>query len=469
MKKQSIKKITVTRLLQVFSIAILIIAIIIAISYRIFFQFVVENKVQSVSEIVKAGLTSHMKAGIMDKREYFLEEISSVHDIHSIEIIRSDAIFEQFGESNLPKKVLTDDLRSILNTKKTYIQWKDSENLIEAIVPYIANSTGTLNCIMCHNVADGTVLGAVSISMEISKYQNFAFENGTLIIGVLSLFALIIIFNMFHVIEKYIRKPLLSIVKDGKDAYDLHKDIDSEKYQSQELDEVVKNVNKFNEVVIENEINLNKKNKELQLLNEEIESTLKDTMIVIGQIEEIRAGDTNMHTRRVAAICTKIAKDFGLSDEEIKLIEIASPLHDIGKIGISDNVLNKPDKLTQEEYQYIKTHSILGYKILNNSKRDVLKIAAIIAYQHHEKFDGTGYPQGLKGDEISIYARIVAIVDVFDALLSKRVYKKAWEVKDIVAYFKKERGKHFDPEIVDILFENIDSYIQIAKALKRVK
>jgi len=467
LSKQSIKKITVTRLLQVFIVALLVIVAIIAVSYRSFFQFVVENKVESVSQIIKAGLTSHMKAGIMEKRDYFLKEISSVHDIRSIEIIRGDAVIKDFGESNLTENKLTNSLRAILAKKETYIDWRDKENLVEALVPYIASSTGSFNCMLCHDVNDGEVLGAVSITMEISKYQNMVLKNGYLIVGVLLLFALVITFNMFHVIERYIRKPLANIISDGENAYSSHQDINSEKYESKEFEDVIKNVNKFNKTVIEHEKSLEEKNEELHRLNEEIESTLKDTMIVVGQIEEIRAGDTSMHTRRVAAISMLIAKDYGLSDEQINLIEIASPLHDIGKIGITDAVLNKPSKLTEGEYAYMKTHAALGYKILNNSKREVLQTAATIAHEHHEKYDGTGYPRGLKGKAISIYARIVAIVDVLDALLSKRIYKEAWRLEDVITFFEEKRGKHFDPELVDVLLKNIDSYVKVIKKLQK--
>lgn len=467
MPKQSIKRITVTRLLQVFFVAMLVIIAILAMSYRNFFQFVVENKIQSVSQIIKAGLTSHMKADIMNQREYFLNEISSVHDILAIEIIRGDAVIKDFGESNLSERELTDDLRVILNKKEMYIEWKDAENLVEAIVPYIASSKGSFSCTQCHNVEDGTVLGAVSITLEISDYQKFVLKNAYIIVAVLLLFAFIMVFNMFHVIERHIRKPLSNIIHDGEDAYNSHKDINSAKYESKEFEDVVKNVNKFNEVVIKHEEDLVRKNKELKLLNEEIEATLKDTMLAIGEIEEIRSGETNMHTKRVAAISTKIATDYGLNKDQIKLIEITSPLHDIGKIGISDSILNKPGKLTDEEYIHMKTHSDLGYKILNNSQREILKTAAIIAHEHHEKYDGTGYPQGLKGEEISIYARIVAIVDVLDALLSRRVYKDQWKVENVISFFKEQRGKHFDPKLVDVLLQNMDSYVQLIKKLTK--
>ncbi|MCW8896202.1 HD domain-containing phosphohydrolase [Sulfurimonas sp.] len=464
-KKQSIKKLTVTRLLQVFIVSILIIVSVTLLNYRSFFQFVVENKVKSVSEIIKAGLTAHMQAGVMDKRAYFLNEIASVHDIESIEVVRGDNVIKQYGESSLPGKKLNGTLRAFLQKKEIYINWEDTKNSVEALVPYIASSSGDFNCLQCHNAEDGTVLGAVNIKMDISLYQSFVLRNSYIIVAILFLLALISIFNMFNVIDRYIYKPLLKIIDEGEAAYLLHKEINSEKYETKELQEVVRNVNKFNKTVLEKEDQLKDKNKQLSLLNEEIESTLKETMLTIGEIEEIRGGDTSMHTRRVAAISTVIAQDYGLDDEKVKLIEIASPLHDIGKIGIADAILNKPARLTLDEYTTMKSHSLLGYDILKNSKRQILKTAAIIAYEHHEKYDGTGYPRGLKGEEISIFARIVSIVDVLDALLSKRVYKKRWSVEEIINLLKKERGKQFDPELVDVVIKNIDKYVEIIKRL----
>ncbi|MDD5157806.1 HD domain-containing phosphohydrolase [Sulfurimonas sp.] len=468
MRKKSIKKITLTRLLQVFIVSILLIVFAIGLSYRSFFQFVVENEIKSVSEIIKAGLTAQMKAGIMDKREYFLNEISSVHDIASIKIIRGDSVIKQYGESNLSEKKENSTTRNILVQKEMYIEWMDTKSRVKAIVPYIASSQGSFNCLQCHKAKDGEVLGAIDISMDISAYQNFVLKNAYIIVGLLLLFALITILDMFHVIERYIRKPLINIISDGEIAYISHKDIDSQKYESIEFDEVVRNINNFNRTVTEKEKQLQDKNRQLELLNEEIESTLKETMLTIGQIEEIRSDETKFHTRRVAMMSKVIAKDYGMSDEQIKLIEITSPLHDIGKIGIADAILNKPGKLTQNEYAGMKSHALMGYDILKNSNRQILKIASIIAYEHHEKYDGTGYPRGLKGEEISIYARIVAIVDVFDALLSKRVYKRAWSVEDTVALLKEERGKHFDPKLVDIVVENIDRYVQLFENLSKL-
>ena len=461
MQKRSIKAITVTRLLQVFIVATLVIVSIVLLSYRSFFQFIVENKIHTISEIIQAGLTSHMKAGIMDKRDYFLDEISSVHDIKTIKIIRGDAVIKEYGESTLSEEKLNSDLRAILEKKEVYVEWRDMQGSVKSVVPYIANS----DCLQCHNVKEGTLLGAVDIEMEIDAYQNFVIKNSYVIIAALLLFALIVVFNMFHVIERYISKPLLNIIDETEDAYFLHKNIDSSKYESKEFEDVALSVNNFNKTVIEKENELTYKNKQLRLLNEEIESTLKETMLAIGKIEEIRSFSTSQHTKRVAALSTIIAKEYGLSDEQIKLIEVASPLHDIGKVGIADAVLNKPGKLTPDEFNIIKSHSLFGYNILKNSKREILKTAAAIAYEHHERYDGTGYPQGLKGEDISIYARIVAIVDVFDVLLSKRVYKEPWSTEDAIAFFKEQRGKHFEPKLVDILLENIDDFVQLHRDL----
>ena len=461
MRKKSIKVITLTNLLKVFVISTLIIVSIVLLSYRSFFQFIVENKIQSISEIIKAGLTSHMKADIMEKRGYFLDEISSVHDIKSIKIIRGDAVTRQYGNSMMFERIPDEKIREILSKKETYIDWKDTSSRVESIVPYIANSS----CLECHSVKEGTVLGAVNISMEINEYQKFVLDNSYIIIAVLFIFAFIVVLNMFHVIDRYISKPLLHIIDEAKEAYLSHKDIDTKEYESREFADVASNVNRFNKSVIEKESELEYKNRQLELLNEEIELTLKETMLAIGQIEETRSSETKFHTKRVAVISKAIARDYGLNEEQIKLIEIASPLHDIGKIGIADAILNKPSSLTQEEYEYIKSHTLFGYEILKNSKREILKTAAIIAYEHHEKYDGSGYPQGLKGEQISIYARIVGIVDVFDALLSERVYKDKWPIEDVIAFFKEERGKHFDPKLVNILVKNIDKYIELHKDL----
>jgi response regulator RpfG family c-di-GMP phosphodiesterase len=141
-------------------------------------------------------------------------------------------------------------------------------------------------------------------------------------------------------------------------------------------------------------------------------------------------------------------------------------MHDIGKVAIPDDILHKPAKLTDEEFEIMRTHAELGYRMLCHSQRPLLKTAAMIAFEHHERWDGKGYPRYLKGEEISIEGRITAIADVFDALGSDRCYKKAWEDEEIFELLKEQKGKHFDPELIDLFFENIDKFKEIRDRYK---
>jgi len=141
-------------------------------------------------------------------------------------------------------------------------------------------------------------------------------------------------------------------------------------------------------------------------------------------------------------------------------------MHDIGKVAIEDDILKKPGKLTSEEFEIMKKHTQIGYDMLKSSQKAILKIAAIVACEHHEKYDGTGYPNRLKGEEIHIYGRITAVADVFDALGSERCYKKAWDDQKIFQFFKDEKGKHFDPVLIDIFFNNLDKFLQIREDYK---
>ncbi|MBB6478744.1 DUF3369 domain-containing protein [Spirochaeta isovalerica] len=196
-------------------------------------------------------------------------------------------------------------------------------------------------------------------------------------------------------------------------------------------------------------------------LNKEIEDTQKEIITTLGEVVESRSKETGNHVKRVGAFSALIGRKIGLGDEEIELLRSASPMHDIGKIGIPEAIINKPGKLTKEEFEVIKTHTIIGYEILKGSDRSILKAAAIIALQHHEKWDGSGYPYGLAGEDIHIYGRITAIADVFDALDHKRVYKNPWSLDDIKIFFADQRGTHFDPNLVEILLGNMDEFLKI--------
>lgn len=197
-------------------------------------------------------------------------------------------------------------------------------------------------------------------------------------------------------------------------------------------------------------------------LNKEIEATHREIVDTLGEMIESRFVETGSHVKRVGAYAKILALKAGLSEKDAEILRFTAPMHDIGKIGIPDTVLKKPGTLTPEEFEIMKQHTTIGYNILKRSNRPVLKLASIIALQHHERWDGKGYPNGLKGEDIHIFGRIIRLVDVFDALRAKRVYKKAWTEKQIIDYLERERGKQFDPRLVNIFIENIGEFLAIA-------
>ncbi|MDX4047462.1 PAS domain S-box protein [Aliarcobacter skirrowii] len=195
--------------------------------------------------------------------------------------------------------------------------------------------------------------------------------------------------------------------------------------------------------------------------NKEIEELQKEVIFTMGSIAEFRSKETGEHIKRVAKYSRILATAYGLCEDEVDMLELASPMHDIGKIAIPDAILNKPAKLTNEEFEIIKTHAQKGHDMLEISNRPLFKVASQIALTHHEKYDGTGYPNSLKGEDIPIFGRITALADVFDAIGSDRCYKKAWEMEKVLEFIKEQRGKHFDPKLVDIFFENLDDILKI--------
>ncbi|MDD2697611.1 MAG: HD domain-containing protein [Arcobacteraceae bacterium] len=203
--------------------------------------------------------------------------------------------------------------------------------------------------------------------------------------------------------------------------------------------------------------------KVIEELNIEITDTQKEVVFTMGAIGESRSKETGNHVKRVAEYSKILALAYGVKEEEAELLKMASPMHDIGKVGIPDSILKKPARLTVEEFEIMKGHAELGYEMLKYSKREILQTAAIVANQHHERWDGKGYPKGLSGEGIHLYGRITAIADVFDALGSERVYKPSWSDDEIFALFKEERGKQFDPKLVDLFFENFSKLDEVRK------
>jgi putative two-component system response regulator len=184
----------------------------------------------------------------------------------------------------------------------------------------------------------------------------------------------------------------------------------------------------------------------------------------LGRAAEYKDNETGMHIVRMSKISCLLGKAVGMNEHDYNLLLNASPMHDIGKIGIPDSVLLKPGKLTPEEWRIMKTHVQIGANILSDDSAELLSMAHSIALTHHEKYDGSGYPNGLVGESIPLVGRISAIADVFDALTSERPYKKAWSVESAVVLIKKERGKHFDPMLVDMFIKLLPKIISIRDA-----
>jgi putative two-component system response regulator len=205
-----------------------------------------------------------------------------------------------------------------------------------------------------------------------------------------------------------------------------------------------------------------------QLLEQKVRertAELYDTRLEIvrrlGRAAEFRDNETGMHIIRMSKISALIGQGSGLDTEPCEMLLNASPMHDIGKIGIPDHVLLKPGKLDPDEWKIMQTHTRIGADILSGHESDLLEMARVIALTHHEKWDGSGYPQGLVGEDIPLPGRIVALADVFDALTSVRPYKQAWNIDAAVQFIRDNSGSHFDPGLVEVFIQNLDGIIQI--------
>ena len=200
---------------------------------------------------------------------------------------------------------------------------------------------------------------------------------------------------------------------------------------------------------------------EVRKATSEIVLRERETVIRLSKAAEYRDPETGAHILRMAHYSELIAKSLGLSPADQELLLEAAPMHDIGKVGIADGILLKPGRLTPEEMEIMKQHAVIGYEILKGSSSKVLQAGAEIAQAHHEKFDGTGYPNGLSGQNIPIFSRIVAVADVFDALTSERPYKKAWSLEQALEHIQSNAGSHFDPACVNAFVEQWDAVLDI--------
>ena len=199
-------------------------------------------------------------------------------------------------------------------------------------------------------------------------------------------------------------------------------------------------------------------------LSLEVIETQKEIIQTLGEVVETRSQETANHVLRVGKMAHLLALKAGLNSEAAGILRMAAPMHDVGKVGIPDAILNKPGKLTADEYRIMQTHASIGAEILGKSERPLLRAAATVAGQHHEKWDGTGYPQGLMGDGIHVFGRITALVDVFDAMASRRVYREAMDLGEVLQVIRDGRGTHFDPELTDLFLGHLTEFVGIIRA-----
>lgn len=306
-----------------------------------------------------------------------------------------------------------------------------------------------------------TIAPVLTLLLVVRRYTaQGLLENHVLIeslyIGVFFVFVVLIVALFFGKFLKKDTEAIINSINQIKEG-NFHNELNI--VRSDELGEISSAINSMR-------VSIKQGIENIEALNLEIVDTQKEVVFTMGSIAETRSKETGNHVKRVAAYSELLALKYGLSENEAKLLRLASPMHDIGKVAIPDNILNKPGKHTDDEFSIMKTHALLGYEMLKHSSRDILKAAAIVAHEHHEKYDGSGYPRGIKADEIHIYGRITAVADVFDALGSDRCYKKAWNDEAIFELLKTNNGKHFDPKLIEIFFENFDKIDKIRDTYK---
>jgi putative two-component system response regulator len=197
---------------------------------------------------------------------------------------------------------------------------------------------------------------------------------------------------------------------------------------------------------------------------EQLKQAHVDLVQRLGRAAEYKDTDTGEHIVRMSQYSKVLALALGMPEHQAELLRQAAPMHDVGKIGIPDAILLKPGRLTKEEFDHMKEHALIGAQILANSSSPLLQLAHKLAIEHHEKWDGSGYPNGIKNEEISIEGRIVAIADVFDALTSKRPYKEAWSVEKTIQHMQEQAGTHFDPALIELFVSKLDDILAIKNA-----
>ncbi len=457
--KPSIKTITVKKTLWVTFAFLITVLIIVGYNFQRLINETMRDKGFSIAMAVEATLTSHMRDTSFEMKEELINTARGIPGVNDLLVVRHPGISEQFGLADQPEITADTEIAATFSDGEARVRLPgmfERPALMRITYPYKATVKYGQNCITCHAAEPGDVLAVIGFDLDTTEYQWMSLTYLYVLLGLFLLALLIVGRMLFWVLDKTVSDPLRWLIDQTKESYEQHVRINTDRIEAMELDYFATKVNEFNRLVLQ-------RNQELHVLNEEIQATQREVIHTMGSIGETRSKETANHVIRVAEISLLLARKVGLSEAECDEIHDAAPMHDIGKVGIPDSVLNKPGRLTEDEYKLMKTHSQLGHEIFEYSERPLLKAVSIIAQQHHERWDGNGYPLGLAGDDIHIYGRIVAVADVFDALISPRCYKAPWPAQRVYEYFQNSAGTQFDPTVVAALTDNFDQALAIVK------
>ncbi|MFC1809750.1 HD domain-containing phosphohydrolase [Candidatus Omnitrophota bacterium] len=343
---------------------------------------------------------------------------------------------------------------------ETFVHVPISQKTIESLKEYIPYTDTTSYRNRYYQIkyypllgVEGDLVAALGVIMST---DGFLSANKKTFIYLVSIAGLLILLAslMGTFLTKLVMKPLEDLVLAGR------------KIRSGELsgfngkmnhDEVGELAQSFNYMVDD----LKGAFQDLEKANKNIKKAHLDTILRLAIAAEFKDISMAHHIRRMSEYSALIANEYGLPKEEVSLIKYASPMHDIGKIGVPDDILLKDRKLTHDEYEKMKRHTVFGSRIFKEAETPLLQAAEIISLTHHERYDGSGYPRGLKEKEIHIFGRIVAVADVFDALTSERVYKPAYPIEEALEHIRNESGRHFDPKVVEAFFSTLDKILEI--------
>lgn len=461
MTRQSIKTIILKRLIFTAFFVIGLIIFLVAYNFRELTISAMKDKGAVVANFVEVSLISHMNFSSKEQKQKFIKDIQNISGIENLRIFHSNKIASEYNLSSHDKFLNETTIAKVFQSKQPSFEFatlKNNNDMMRITFPYISQMKNGVNCAKCHTNENQSVLGVVDFYVDMSKYKEMSIGYLYIVLVLLGIVLMAILLVMFNIVDRHIKEPLDVLMDDTKISYETNKPIKLNEFESFELQDMAHKINLFNEEVLAQHKELKEKNEELMALNAEIEATQKEVISVMANVAESRSKETAEHIQRVAHFSYLLAKKLGFSESEANLLKDASPMHDVGKVGISDDILHKPSKLSDEEFEKMKNHTSIGYEIFKNSKRKLLQAAAIVAHEHHERYDGKGYPLGLIGDNIHIFGRVVAVADVFDALSSPRIYKKAWAKEEVKRFFEQDDAHQFDPKIVNILLSNYDEF-----------